>query len=166
MKGPPAAYTVWRVKNKLFDEEMNLLDEFEDTQEVWIGPPNIAVRRTRELPDGRKVTYEDRGQVNQKFQISGRTGYGGKWGGQIFMDGWIYTHGSEGTASFNMVNTRLGEDSSAHEQGCCLRIIDVREPTALLTPEKLQPGRYYLVTEENVTSASSEVPDSIKQPAS
>ena len=161
-KGPPPAYQKWRVMNKLFDKDMNLLDEFEDTQETVIIPPNITVRRTRELPDGGKVVYQDSGTLNQQFQISGNTGYGGDWHGQLFMDGWVYTYGTGGKAAFQMVNTRLHDRDDGSEAGCCLRIVDVNEPVQLLTPDPVDPGRYYLTTEEYVTSHSDDVPESMK----
>jgi len=161
-QGPPPAYQKWRVTDKLYDENMNLIDEFEDTQETVIIPPNITVRRTRTLPDGEQVVYEDKGTVNQSFQISGKTGYGGDWHGQLFMDGWVYTYGTGGKAEFQMVNTRLHNRNDGNEAGCCLRIVDVKEPVQVLTAEPLEPGRYFLTTEEYVISHSDEVPASMK----
>lgn len=157
--GPLPPYSKWHIDTTIYDESMNVVDSFEDTQELWLSPPNIAVRRTRELPDGRRVQYEDRGRINEAFQISGRTGFGGKYSGQLFPTGWVHTQGSEGAASFHMVNTPLGE---GHQ--CCLRIIDVREPVPFLTADNLEPGRYYVTTDDHLLSASDEVPEEMKKP--
>jgi len=161
-KGPPHAYQKWHVMTKLYDEDMNLIDEFPDTQETVIVPPNIHVRRTRTLPDGEQVVYEDKGTLNQRFQISGKTGYGGELHGQVFQDGWVYTWGTGGNADFQMINTRLHDRHDGAEAGCCLRIVDVKKPVQLLTAEPVDPGRYYLTTEEHVISHSDEVPASMK----
>lgn len=155
----PPPYTVWRVETSVFDAWMNLVDEFVDTQELWIEPPNIVVRRTRELEGTGNVTYEDRGTLGETLQITGTDGFGGEWTGQLLPGGIAYTQGRGGAADFNLVNTPVEEGV-----GICVRTIDVHRPIPWLTPMELSPGRYYVTTVDRLVRASEDVPESMRQP--
>ena len=161
-EGMPPRYRVYDIDALVYDASGNVIGEWTDTQELWLEPPTIAVRRTRQLPDGSTVVYEDRGQLGPDFQISGDDGFGGAWSGRpLPQDGMLFTQGTGPTASFYMTNWVLepGEER-------CLRVIDVHEPVAFLTETELQPGRYYVRTRDHLRSASDDVPDAMKRPAS
>jgi hypothetical protein len=158
--GMPPAYRVYDIDATVYDASGNLVAEWRDVQELWLEPPNICVRRTRELPGGKKVVYEDRGQLGPDFGISGDDGFGGKWSGRPFpQDQTLYTQGQGPKASFTMTNW-IESPTEEH----CLRVLDVHEPTVFLTEEPLAPGRYYVRTRDHVRSASNDVPDDMKQP--
>jgi hypothetical protein len=157
--GLPPPYRIYDIDATLFDSSGALVAEWRDVQEVWLDPPAIAVRRTRQLPDGGTVVYEDRGQLGQDFGISGDDGFGGRWGGRPFpQEGIVYTEGHGATASFSMTSwiEKPGEEH-------CLRVLDVHEAVPFLTDEPLQPGRYYVRTRDHLRSASDEVPQSMKE---
>lgn len=160
--GMPPAYRVYDIDATMYDASGNLVAEWRDVQELWLQPPSIAVRRTRELADGKTIVYEDRGQFGPDFSISGDDGFGGRWAGRPFpQDGIIYTEGEGPKVAFTMTSwvERQGEEH-------CLRVMDVREPVQFLNEEPLAPGRYYVRTRDHLRSASADVPDSIKQPLS
>lgn len=160
-EGPPPPYRIYDIDATLYDASGNVVAEWRDVQEVWLEPPSIAVRRTRELPDGKKVVYEDRGQLGPDFRISGGDGFGGDWGGRPFpQDGIVFTEGKGANASFVMTSWT---ETPGEEH--CLRVLDVHEPVAFLTEDKLTPGRYYVRTRDHMRSASDEVPESMKQSA-
>ena len=129
--------------------------------ELWLEPPNIAVRRTRTLDDGGTIRYEDRGTVDQNLNITGKDGYGGDWTGRAFpADGTFYLEGNNGSASFKMTSWTL--EPGKEER--CMRVVDVHEPTAFLTEEPLAPGRYYVRTFDHLREVSTDVPDELKEP--
>lgn len=159
--GPPPPYVRYRIETRILDEKGAVVDEFEDTQELWLEPPNIAVRRTREMPDGTSVIYEDRGTVDQTLRITGTDGFGGEWSGKAMPDrGVFHTEGRGDSVDFHMTSWTI----EMHKEEACLRVLDVKEPVAFLTPDTLAPGRYYVNTKDHVTEARPEAPDEIKRP--
>jgi hypothetical protein len=158
--GMPPAFRVYDIDAIVYDPSGTVIAEWRDLQELWLEPPNICVRRTRELPDGTTVVYEDRGQLGQDFSISGTDGFGGTWSGRpLPQDQTLYTEGSGPKASFTMTNW-IESQSEEH----CLRVLDVHEPTVFLTDKPLEPGRYYIRTRDHLRSASNDVPESMKKP--
>jgi hypothetical protein len=163
-EGMPPPYRVYDIDAALYDASGNVVAEWRDTQELWLQPPTIAVRRTRELSGGKNIVYEDRGKLGADFQISGDDGFGGTWSGRpLPQEGMIFTQGTGPKASFHMTSWQV-EGQQGEER--CLRVIDVHEAVPFLTEEALPPGRYYVRTRDHLRSASGEVPDSMKQPAS
>lgn len=161
-EGPPPRFRVYDIDATLYDAEGNVAAEWEDVQEVWLEPPTLVARRTRTLPDGSTVQYEDRGKLDQHLKIGGADGFGGDWGGRPFLqDGIIFTQGSGKKASFWMTSWT---ESPGEEH--CLRVLDVHEPTAFLTEKPLEPGRYYVRTRDHLRVATDDVPDEMKQPLS
>ncbi|MGQ0804382.1 MAG: hypothetical protein ACT4PI_11040 [Actinomycetota bacterium] len=159
-QGPPPPYRIYDIDATMYDASGNVVAEWRDVQEVWLEPPAIAVRRTRELPGGKKLVYEDRGKLGPDFRISGDDGFGGSWGGRPFpQDGIVFTEGKGSKASFAMTSWT---ETPGEEH--CLRVLDVHEPVPFLTEDELAPGRYYVRTRDHLRSASDEVPDSMKQP--
>jgi hypothetical protein len=157
--GPPPPYSVWKVDTSIYDEQMNLVDQFTDTQELWISPPNFAVRRTRDLDGGGKVVYEDRGTMNERLSMSGTDGFGGSYRGQMFPDGQVYAQGTGGNADFTIISTPQSDT-----EAWCMRTIDVRTATPWLTPQDLAPGRYYVTTVDRFERASEDVPETMTKP--
>lgn len=157
-QGPPPPYMRFEIDATLVDDDGKLVDQWQDTQELWVEPPDIAVRRTRKLPGGKSVVYEDRGRVDETFQITGKDGFGGTWSGRFLETGVLHTEGSGGKASFHMTNWTLSRDEQA-----CLRVLDVKEPVAFLTEQPLAPGRYYVHTNDHVREVRPDVPESMKK---
>jgi hypothetical protein len=161
-EGMPPRYRVYDIDAVVYDMSGNIVAEWNDVQELWLEPPAIAVRRTRSLPDGSSIVYEDRGKLGPDFQITGDDGFGGAWSGRpLPQDGMLFTQGSGPTVSFYMTNW---VDKPGEER--CLRVLDVHEPVAFLSESPLEPGRYYVRTHDHLRSASDDVPDSMKHPAS
>ncbi len=161
-QGMPPRYRVYDIDTLVYDASGNVVAEWRDQQELWLEPPVIAVRRTRKLPDGSSIVYEDRGKLGPDFQISGDDGFGGAWSGRpLPQEGMIFTQGRGPKASFYMTSW---VDQPGEER--CLRVLDVHEPVAFLTEEPLPPGRYFVRTRDHLRSASNDVPDSMKHPAS
>lgn len=162
-EGPPPPYMVYDIDATLIEEDGTVRAEWKDVQELWLEPPNIAVRRTRELPDGTTIRYEDRGTVNEHLEISGTDGFGGKWSGHAFPElGEVYTAGEGPKASFSMQNWTPGDRGEER----CLRVLTVKEPVRFLTEDPLPPGKYYIRTFDHLRNASGEVPDEMKRPLS
>lgn len=156
--GPPP-YIRCDIDAKLVDDQGNVVEEWTDVQELVIQPPSILVRRTRKLPGGKSIVYEDRGTIDQTLQISGSDGFGGTWTGNAFPDrGVFFTQGDGGKASFRMTSWTLDEKEQA-----CLRVLDVKEPVRFLTEKELQPGRYYVHTADHVREVSMTVPEDIQK---
>lgn len=158
-QGLPPPYSVWRVETTIYDESMNLVDEFVDTQELWVSPPNFAVRRTRELDAGGSVTYEDRGTLNDHLGMTGVDGFSGAYRGQMFPDGQVYAQGTGGKAEFTIISTPQSDT-----EAWCMRTIDVKTPTPWLTRVDLEPGRYFVTTVDRFVSASEDVPATMTEP--
>jgi len=159
-QGPPPPYRIYDIDVTVYDASGTQVAEWRDVQELWLEPPVICVRRTRELPGGKEIVYEDRGTLGPDFRISGEDGFGGSWSGRPFpQDGIVFTEGKGSKASFTMTNWT---ESPGEEH--CLRVLDVHEPVAFLSEEPFAPGRYYVRTRDHLRSASAEVPDSIKKP--
>ena len=159
--GPPPPYMRFEIDAVLVDDDGKVIDSWQDIQELWVGPPNIAVRRTRTLPGGKTLTYEDRGTLDETMRISGKDGFGGTWSGRFLETGVLHTQGSGGKSSFHMTNWTFTQGEQA-----CLRVLDVNEPVAFLTEQPLAPGRYYVHTEDHLREVSGDVPDSLKRPLS
>jgi hypothetical protein len=158
----PAPYQVHDIACRLVDNNGQLIDEWVDRQELWLEFPNIAVRRTRTLEDGTKIRYEDRGQINPNFSLTGKDGFGGEWSGRAFIaDGVVYTEGHGGPVDFWMTNWTISEREQA-----CLRILDVKEPTPWLTKKPLAPGKYWIKTVDSLVETRNEVPEDMKRPMS
>jgi hypothetical protein len=158
--GGPPPYQVFEIACRLMDSNGQLLEEWVDIQELWIQFPNIAVRRTRTLDDGTKIRYEDRGQLNPNFSLTGKDGFGGEWGGRAFLqDGVVYTEGQGGPVDFWMTNWTVSDREQA-----CLRILDVKEPTPWLTKEPLAPGKYWIRTADYLKETSDSVPEDMQHP--
>lgn len=158
-QGMPPPYRIYDIDATLYDSAGNVVAEWRDVQEVWLEPPDIAVRRTRQLPGGGAIVYEDRGQLGADFGISGVDGFGGSWAGRPFpQDGIIFTEGKGAKASFSMTSWT---ESQGEEH--CLRVLDVHEAVSFLTEEPLPPGRYYVRTRDHLRSASGEVPDPMRE---
>jgi hypothetical protein len=153
------AFTRYRVDAQLFDEGMNLVEAYTQTQELYIHTDTFAVRTTRELPDGRRMQYEDRGEIGAHNAIVGATGFGGRLRGQVFPNGTVLLHGDGGSASFQMVATRMAPD---HYR--CLRKIEVRQSASFGAATPLMPGLYYVISDDHLLEASDEPPHEMKQP--
>lgn len=156
--GMPPPYRIYDIEATLYDSSGNVVAEWRDVQEVWLEPPAIAVRRSRQLPEGGTIVYEDRGQLGPDFGISGDDGFGGTWAGRPFpQEGIVFTEGTGPKASFSMTSW-----TEKHGEEHCLRVLDVHEPVPFLSEAPLPPGRYYVRTRDHLREASSEVPDSMK----
>jgi len=156
----PDPYQVFDIACRLMDYHGKLIDEWVDKQELWIEPPDIAVRRTRTMDDGTEISYEDRGKVNERFEIVGKDGFGGEWKGHAFIqEGVIYVEGRGGKSDFIMTSWTLSEKEQA-----CLRVLDVKQPVAWLTPKALPAGRYWIKTVDILVSTSTTVPEAMKKP--
>ncbi|MGH8196302.1 MAG: hypothetical protein ACREQ8_18190 [Woeseiaceae bacterium] len=153
--GLPPKYRVYDIEVVVYDAAGQVVESWEDVQELLIDPPNIAVRRTRSYEDGDPVVYEDRGTFNTDFSFAGVDGFGGTWSGRpIPQAGVLFAEGHGERADFWMTNW-VESDREEH----CLRVLHAKTPVRFLSRKELSPGRYYIRTRDHVRSASDEVPE-------
>jgi hypothetical protein len=160
--GLPPKYRVYDIDVVVYDATGQVVETWEDVQELLLDPPHIAVRRTRSYDDGDPVVYEDRGTFNPDFSFTGVDGFGGTWSGRPLPEaGVLFAEGHGERADFWMTNW---VDSEKEEH--CLRVLHAKTPISFLSRTELSPGRYYIRTRDHVRSASDDVPDAMLAPAS
>jgi hypothetical protein len=159
--GLPPKYRVYDIEAVVYDAAGQIVESWEDVQEVLFDPPTIAVRRTRSYEEGDPVVYEDRGMFNADFSFSGVDGFGGTWSGRPLPEaGVIFTEGHGERADFWMTSWFESE-----KEEHCLRVLHAKAPIRFLSRKELSPGRYYIRTRDHVRSASDDVPDAMTKPA-
>jgi hypothetical protein len=159
--GLPPKYRVYDIDVVVYDAAGQTVDSWEDVQEVFMEPPQIAVRRTRSYEEGDPVVYEDRGTFNPDFSFAGVDGFGGTWSGRPLPEaGVIFTEGHGEQADFWMTSW-VESEKEEH----CLRVLHAKRPIQFLSRKELSPGQYYVRTRDHLRSASDDVPDAMIKPA-